>query len=72
MIRDISTQEIIKVVRNLCIDANYNLGDDVLLAFKEALEREDSGGNQPGGKAGIYGRIFKKIRMPSLYQKKHR
>ncbi len=43
MIRDISTQEIIKVVRNLCIDANYNLGDDVLLAFKEALEREDSG-----------------------------
>ncbi|MEE8299789.1 MAG: fumarate hydratase [Desulfatiglandales bacterium] len=43
MIRDISTQEIIKVVRNLCIDANYNLGDDVLLAFKEALEREASG-----------------------------
>jgi len=43
MIRDISTQEIIKVVRNLCIEANYNLGDDVLLAFKEALEREDSG-----------------------------
>ncbi len=43
MIRDISAQEIIKVVRNLCIDANYNLGDDVLLAFKEALEREDSG-----------------------------
>ncbi len=43
MIRDISAQEIIKVVRNLCIDANYNLGDDVLLAFKEALEREASG-----------------------------
>ena len=43
MIREISTAEIIKVVRNLCIDANYNLGDDVLLAFKEALEREDSG-----------------------------
>jgi fumarate hydratase subunit alpha len=43
MIRDISAQEIIKVVRNLCIDANYSLGDDVLLAFKEALEKEDSG-----------------------------
>jgi fumarate hydratase subunit alpha len=43
MIRDISTQEIIKVVRTLCIEANYNLGDDVLHAFKEALEKEDSG-----------------------------
>ena len=43
MIREISTREIIKVVRNLCIDANYNLGDDVLLAFNHAIEQEDSG-----------------------------
>ncbi len=43
MIREISTREIIKVVKNLCIDANYNLGDDVLLAFNHAIEREDSG-----------------------------
>ena len=43
MIREISTREIIKVVRNLCIDANYNLGDDVLLAFNHAIEKEDSG-----------------------------
>jgi len=43
MIREISTREIIKVVRNLCIDANYNLGDDVLLAFNNAIEKEDSG-----------------------------
>lgn len=42
MIREISTAEIIKVVRDLSIDANYNLGDDVLSAFKEAIEREDS------------------------------
>jgi fumarate hydratase subunit alpha len=42
MIREISTQEIIKVVRDLSIDANYNLGDDVLLAFNRALEKEDS------------------------------
>ncbi len=42
MIREISTAEIIKVVRDLCIDANYNLGDDVLSAFKEAIEREHS------------------------------
>jgi len=43
MIREISTREIIKVVKNLCIDANYNLGDDVLLAFNHAIEKEDSG-----------------------------
>lgn len=42
MIREISTQEIIKVLRDLSIDANYNLGDDVLLAFNRALEKEDS------------------------------
>ncbi|UCF74191.1 MAG: fumarate hydratase [Deltaproteobacteria bacterium] len=40
--REISTQEIIKVVRDLGIEANYNLGDDVLLAFTRALEKEDS------------------------------
>jgi len=43
MIREISTKEIIKVVRDLCIDANYDLGDDVLLAFNQAIEKEDSG-----------------------------
>lgn len=43
MIREISTREIIKVVKILCIDANYNLGDDVLLAFNHAIEKEDSG-----------------------------
>ena len=43
MIREISTNEIIKVVRDLCIDANYNLGDDVLLAFSQAIEKENSG-----------------------------
>ncbi len=42
MIREISTAEIIKAVRDLSIDANYNLGDDVLSAFEEAIEREDS------------------------------
>ena len=43
MLREISTEEIIKVVRDLCIDANYNLGDDVLRAFDQAIEKEDSG-----------------------------
>jgi fumarate hydratase subunit alpha len=43
MMREISTKEIIKVVRDLCIDANYNLGDDVLYAFNQAIEKEESG-----------------------------
>lgn len=43
MVREISTKEIIKVVRDLCIDANYNLGDDVLLAFDQAIKGEGSG-----------------------------
>jgi fumarate hydratase subunit alpha len=42
MIREISNKEIIKVVRDLCIDANYNLGDDVLRAFDRAIEAEES------------------------------
>jgi fumarate hydratase subunit alpha len=42
MIREISTKEIIKAVKDLSIDANYSLGDDVLSALREALEREDS------------------------------
>jgi len=42
MIREISTQKIIKVVKDLCIDANYNLGTDVLAAFDQAIENEKS------------------------------
>ncbi len=42
MIREISSKKIIEVVRDLCIDANYNLGDDVLRAFGKAIEAEES------------------------------
>jgi len=42
MIREISSKKIIEVVRDLCIDANYNLGDDVLHAFDKAIEKEES------------------------------
>ena len=42
MIREISNREIIEVVRDLCIDANYNLGNDVLHAFDKAIEAEES------------------------------
>jgi len=42
MIREIPSKKIIEVVRDLCIDANYNLGDDVLRAFDKAIEAEES------------------------------
>jgi fumarate hydratase subunit alpha len=42
MTREIPAQEIIKVVKDLCVDANYNLGNDVLLAFDQAIENEKS------------------------------
>ena len=42
MIREISSKKIIEVVRDLCIDANYNLGNDVLHAFDKAIEAEES------------------------------
>jgi len=42
MIREISNRKIIEVVRDLCIDANYNLGNDVLRAFDKAIEVEES------------------------------
>ncbi|MBW1858161.1 MAG: fumarate hydratase, partial [Deltaproteobacteria bacterium] len=40
--REISNRKIIEVVRDLCIDANYNLGNDVLRAFDKAIEAEES------------------------------
>jgi fumarate hydratase subunit alpha len=42
MIREISVDEITRVVKQLCIDANYHLGEDVLSAFDKAIEAEES------------------------------
>jgi fumarate hydratase subunit alpha len=42
MIREIPVDEITKVVRDLCIDANYNLGEDVLSALDQAIAKEES------------------------------
>jgi fumarate hydratase subunit alpha len=42
MIREISVDEITPVVKQLCIDANYNLGEDVLSALDKAIEAEES------------------------------
>lgn len=40
--RRISTQDIAKKVEKLCIDANYNLNEDVKDALKKALDKEQS------------------------------
>lgn len=40
--REVSVGEITKVVRDLFVDANINLGEDVLAAFKNALKMEES------------------------------
>jgi fumarate hydratase subunit alpha len=47
--REISTKDIIKGVRDLCIDANYYLGKDVEDALRKAYEKEES----PVGKATL-------------------
>jgi fumarate hydratase subunit alpha len=44
-----STKDIIKAVRDLCIDANYYLGKDVEDALRKAYEKEES----PVGKATL-------------------
>ena len=40
--REIHVDRIIKSVRDLCITANTELGDDVLNAFHRAVETEES------------------------------
>ena len=42
MMREISVDEITSVIKQLCIDANYNLGEDVLSALDKAIEEEES------------------------------
>jgi fumarate hydratase subunit alpha len=42
MMREISVDEVTAVVKQLCIDANYNLVEDVLAAFDKAIEEEES------------------------------
>lgn len=40
--RQIRASDITKTVRNLCIDANYYIGQDVTDSLKKALEKEES------------------------------
>ncbi len=63
--RRISTQKVIRVVRDLAITANLELGEDVIHAFKEALKNETS----PSGKEILVqlienARIAKEDRIP--------
>jgi len=41
-VRQIKAQEITEAVKNLCMEANYDLGEDVLRAFDRALAIEES------------------------------
>jgi fumarate hydratase subunit alpha len=58
MMREISAQEITKAVRDLSIDANYNLGEDVLSAFEMAIKTEES----PTGR-GVLKELFENARI---------
>ena len=40
--RELSVAEITRAVRDLCIDTNINLGDDVKTALRNALDKEES------------------------------
>lgn len=56
--RDVSVKEIEEVVKEMCMDANYNLGEDVVDAIRKAKEREES----PTGRA-ILEDILKNIEI---------
>lgn len=40
--RQINTKQITETVEKLCIDANYNLGEDLIASLRSALEKEES------------------------------
>ena len=40
--RQINTEEITDTVEKICVDANYNLGDDLVSSLQDALKREKS------------------------------
>ena len=40
--RQINTERITDTVEKICIDANYNLGDDLMASLRSALDKEES------------------------------
>ncbi len=58
MIRELDVEEITRAVKQLCIEANEQLGDDVLICFQRALQKEIS----PVGKE-ILGQLIENARI---------
>jgi fumarate hydratase subunit alpha len=56
--REVSTRKITKTVRQLCMEANTVLGDDVLAALRKGLEKEES----PVGKE-IFNQLLENARI---------
>ena len=42
VIREIGVEKVTETIRNLCIEANTNLGEDVIEAYKGCLDKEES------------------------------
>ncbi len=40
--RQINAEKIVNSVERICVDANYNLGEDLITSLKNALEKEES------------------------------
>lgn len=40
--REVNVKDLIPIVKKLCIDANYNMGEDVIAKIKEFKEKEES------------------------------
>lgn len=57
--REIHTSQITAAVRDLCIDANTHLGEDVLQALAQAIDQEVS----PTGK-DILTKLWKTLTLP--------
>lgn len=56
--REVKAEQITEVIKDLCMNANYNLGDDVLQALQKAVELEES----PTGRE-ILGLILENARI---------
>ncbi len=56
--REVKARDVEEVVREMCMDANYNLGEDVVECIRRAKEKEES----PTGKA-IFEDILKNIEI---------
>ena len=61
--KTIHNSEIIETVKKLCMDANFNIGKDVIASFKNSKEQEES----PTGKA-VFDALFKNAEIAKKEQ----